>query len=118
VTQGSRAFGAPVGQRLKEGRVKNDERDARGPADLSRLGRLVEAWIAPPGAADVNRTSSSPSPDDRWFAVGSETETHADGRFPGVRLEGESNLGVVSCWLDVESHIDLLVSRCHGEHDG
>jgi transposase len=28
--------------------VKNDERDARDLADLLRLGRLAEAWIAPP----------------------------------------------------------------------
>jgi hypothetical protein len=27
--------------------VKNDERDARDLADLLRLGRLAEAWIAP-----------------------------------------------------------------------
>src|SRR6187431_2325401 len=29
-------------------RVKNDERDAAGLADLLRMGRLPEAWIAPP----------------------------------------------------------------------
>jgi transposase len=29
-------------------RVKNDERDARDLADLLRMGRLAEAWIAPP----------------------------------------------------------------------
>ena len=29
-------------------RVKNDERDARDLADLLRMGRLPEAWIAPP----------------------------------------------------------------------
>ena len=32
-------------------RVKNDERDARDLADLLRLGRLAEAWIAPPAGA-------------------------------------------------------------------
>jgi transposase len=30
-------------------RIKNDERDASGFADLLRMGRLPEAWIAPPG---------------------------------------------------------------------
>jgi transposase len=30
-------------------RVKNDERDAADLADLLRMGRLPEAWIAPPG---------------------------------------------------------------------
>jgi Transposase len=29
-------------------RVKNDERDAKDLADLLRMGRLPEAWIAPP----------------------------------------------------------------------
>lgn len=29
-------------------RAKNDERDAVGLADLLRMGRLPEAWIAPP----------------------------------------------------------------------
>ena len=32
-------------------RVKNDERDASDLADLLRLGRLAEAWIAPPAGA-------------------------------------------------------------------
>ena len=36
------------GQRLGKRRVKNDERDARDLADLLRLGRLAESWIAPP----------------------------------------------------------------------
>lgn len=31
-------------------RVKNDERDAGDLADLLRMGRLPEAWLAPPAA--------------------------------------------------------------------
>lgn len=34
-------------------RVKNDERDAAGLADLLRMGRLPEAWIAPPEVRDL-----------------------------------------------------------------
>jgi hypothetical protein len=34
-------------------RVKNDERDARDLADLLRLGRLAEAWIAPPAVREA-----------------------------------------------------------------
>ena len=34
-------------------RVKNDERDAPDLADLLRLGRLAEAWIAPPPAREL-----------------------------------------------------------------
>ena len=38
----------PSGNNWGHRRVKNDERDARDLADLCRLGRLAEAWIAPP----------------------------------------------------------------------
>jgi transposase len=38
----------PHGNDWGRRRVKNDERDARDLADLLRLGRLAEAWIAPP----------------------------------------------------------------------
>lgn len=34
-------------------RVKNDERDAAGLADLLRLSRLPEAWLAPPEVRDL-----------------------------------------------------------------
>lgn len=34
-------------------RVKNDERDAADLADLLRLGRLAEAWIAPPEVREL-----------------------------------------------------------------
>ena len=34
-------------------RVKNDERDAADLADLLRMGRLPEAWIAPPEVRDL-----------------------------------------------------------------
>lgn len=37
----------PSGNDWGHRRVKNDERDARDLADLLRLGRLAEAWIAP-----------------------------------------------------------------------
>jgi transposase len=38
----------PLGNNWGNGRVKNDERDATDLVDLLRLGRLAEAWIAPP----------------------------------------------------------------------
>jgi transposase len=34
-------------------RVKNDERDAKDLADLLRMGRLPEAWIAPPPTREL-----------------------------------------------------------------
>src|SRR4051812_27907152 len=36
-------------------RVKNDERDAADLADLLRMGRLPEAWIAPPGTRELRQ---------------------------------------------------------------
>jgi transposase len=38
----------PLGNNWGKRRVKNDERDATDLVDLLRLGRLAEAWIAPP----------------------------------------------------------------------
>jgi transposase len=43
----------PSGNDWGNRRVKNDERDARDLADLLRLGRLAEAWIAPPEVREV-----------------------------------------------------------------
>jgi transposase len=43
----------PSGNDWGNRRVKNDERDARDLADLLRLGRLAEAWIAPPPAREL-----------------------------------------------------------------
>jgi transposase len=43
----------PSGNDWGNRRVKNDERDARDLADLLRMGRLAEAWIAPPAVREV-----------------------------------------------------------------
>jgi len=43
----------PSGNDWGKRRVKNDERDARDLADLLRLGRLAEAWIAPPAVREL-----------------------------------------------------------------
>jgi len=43
----------PAGNDWGKRRVKNDERDARDLADLLRLGRLAEAWIAPPATREL-----------------------------------------------------------------
>ena len=44
----------PHGNDWGHRRVKNDERDARDLADLLRLGRLAEAWIAPPKIRELH----------------------------------------------------------------
>ena len=43
-------------------RVKNDERDAADLADLVRMGRLPEAWIAPPATRGVAGAGAAPGP--------------------------------------------------------
>src|SRR3954471_23288757 len=43
----------PLGNNWGNRRVKNDERDAADLVDLLRLGRLAEAWIAPPETREL-----------------------------------------------------------------
>ena len=43
----------PSGLNWGTGRVKNDERDAIELIDMLRLGRLPEAWIAPPSTREL-----------------------------------------------------------------
>jgi transposase len=43
----------PLGNNLGNRRVKNDERDANDLVDLLRMGRLAEAWIAPPAIREL-----------------------------------------------------------------
>jgi transposase len=43
----------PQGLNWGQRRVKNDERDAIDLADMLRLGRLPEAWIAPPPVREL-----------------------------------------------------------------
>jgi transposase len=43
----------PLGNEWGNRRVKNDERDANDLVDLLRLGRLAEAWIAPPEVREL-----------------------------------------------------------------
>ncbi|MDA8039176.1 MAG: IS110 family transposase [Actinomycetota bacterium] len=43
----------PLGNNWGNRRVKNDERDATDLADLLRLGRLAESWVAPPATREL-----------------------------------------------------------------
>ena len=43
----------PLGNNWGNRRVKNDERDAADLVDLLRMGRLAEAWIAPPALREL-----------------------------------------------------------------
>ncbi len=48
-------LGHPLGNNWGHRRVKNDERDATDLVDLLRLGRLAEAWVAPPETRELVR---------------------------------------------------------------
>ena len=52
----------PLGNNWGNRRVKNDERDAADLADLLHLGRLAEAWIAPPEARASCGSCCAPGP--------------------------------------------------------
>jgi len=43
----------PLGNNWGHRRVKNDERDATDLVDLFRMGRLAEAWVAPPAQREL-----------------------------------------------------------------
>ena len=51
----------PHGNDWGHRQVKNDERDARDLADLLRLGRLAEAWIAPPEIRELREMVRLPT---------------------------------------------------------
>ena len=51
----------PLGNNWGNRRVKNDERDAADLVDLLRLGRLAEAWIAPPEIRELRAWSATGS---------------------------------------------------------
>ena len=49
----------PLGNNWGHRRVKNDERDATDLVDLLRMGRLAEAWIAPPALRELENSSAT-----------------------------------------------------------
>jgi AAA domain/TrwC relaxase len=49
----------PQGLNWGQRRVKNDERDAVDLADMLRLGRLPEAWIAPPATRELREVRNA-----------------------------------------------------------
>jgi transposase len=81
-------------------RVKNDERDAADLADLLRMGRLPEAWIAPPGVRELRELTRY-----RHKLVGLRTscrnQVHGVLGKLGVPVTCSDVFGVAgSVWLD------------------
>jgi transposase len=50
-------------------RAKNDERDAADLADLLRMGRLPEAWVAPPAVRALRETFRRPEQLCSWAGM-------------------------------------------------
>ena len=83
----------PSGNDWGKRRVKNDERDARDLADLLRLGRLAEAWIAPPSVREARELVRYAR---GWcsYAVGSQgAGAHGDGQGRCAARDGVDMFG-------------------------
>jgi transposase len=100
-------------------RVKNDERDAEDLADLLRMGRLPEAWIAPPAVRELREVVRHRA---KLVALrsGLKTQVHAVLAKEGVRvpvsdLFGKAGLELLdqaplapAYRMRVESLLDLI----------
>ncbi len=80
-------------------RVKNDERDAADLADLLRMGRLPEAWIAPPEVRELREVTRY-----RCKLVGIRTsckdQVHGVLAKLGVEVSCSDIFGGWAAWLD------------------
>ena len=82
-------------------RVKNDERDAADLADLLRMGRLPEAWIAPPATRALRELVRHRDKLMRWRSS-IKSSVHAVLAKRGVRVEVSDLFGKTgSAMLDV-----------------
>ena len=81
-------------------RVKNDERDAADLADLLRMGRLAEAWIAPPEVRELRELTRYRQ---KLIALRSNTKDQVHGVLAklGIPVTHSDLFGKTgSAWLD------------------
>jgi transposase len=85
-------------------RVKNDERDATDLADLLRMGRLPEAWIAPPAVRELREVVRHRA---KLVALRSQckAEIHAVLAKCGVQVTMTDLFGVAG--TDLLTHVEL-----------
>jgi transposase len=83
----------PLGNHWGHRRVKNDERDAADLVDLLRLGRLAEAWVAPPAVRELREVVRYRA---RLVALrsGLKSQVHAVLAKEGVRVPMSDLFGV------------------------
>jgi transposase len=86
-------------------RVKNDERDAADLADLLRMGRLPEAWIAPPATRELREQVRARA---KLVALrsGLKAQVHAVLAKQGVRVPMADLFGVAGVQLLDGLHLD------------
>ena len=96
-------------------RVKNDERDAADLADLLRMGRLPEAWIAPPAVRELRELVRHRAK-LVGVAVRAQGRVHAVLAKQGVLVPMTDLFGVAagSCWPGragrrVRARVDALL---------
>jgi transposase len=83
----------PLGNNWGHRRVKNDERDATDLIDLLRVGRLAEAWIAPPEVRELRELVRHRA---KLFALraGLKAQVHAVLAKEGVQVPMSDLFGV------------------------
>ena len=86
-------------------RVKNDERDAADLADLLRMGRLPEAWIAPPATRQLREQVRHRA---KLVALrsGLKSQVHAVLAKQGVRVPMSDLFGAAGQQLLDDLHLD------------
>ncbi|MGE5286272.1 MAG: transposase [Micromonosporaceae bacterium] len=76
-------------------RVKNDQRDAADLADLLRMGRLPEAWIAPPAVRELRELTRYRA---SWWACGPAAKDQVHAVLAKLGVPATCTAG--SAWLD------------------
>src|SRR5215208_6280427 len=94
----------PQGLNWGQRRVKNDERDAIDLADMLRLGRLPEAWIAPPATRELRELVRYRA---KLVALrsGLKAQVHAVLAKEGVRVPMSDLFGVAGTRLLDQLHL-------------
>jgi transposase len=106
-------------------RVKNDVRDASDLADLLRMGRLPEAWVAPPGVRELRELVRHRIKLVRWRS-GLKASVHAVLAKQGLLLPVSDVFGVRGRRLLARAPLDApyrsrvnslcrLIEACDGE---
>jgi transposase len=86
-------------------RVKNDVRDAADLADLLRMGRLPEGWIAPPAVRELRELVRHRAKLVAWRS-GLKASVHAVLAKQGLRLEVSDLFGVAGRQLLAAAPLD------------